>query len=159
MFSKADQGTGGKSTEPPRLSGAAGVPSILSSDLTITGDLIGAGDIQIDGTVIGDIKGRTLTLSQTAKVEGSLSATEVRLNGSFKGRISADNITLGKGAKVSGEIAQNSMTIELGADFEGSVRRLGAGKADVAGDSAAAPAGARRAAQEDAMADSAPATS
>lgn len=149
MFSKDDRGTGGTEPKLPSLSKAGSVPSLLSGDLTITGDLISAGDIQIDGTVIGDIKGHALTLSQTSQVEGMISAADVHLNGRFKGTVSADNVTLSKGAKVSGDLIQNTMTIEAGADFEGSVQRLQGGKA--AG-SRAAPAAteSRKSPKEDA---------
>ncbi len=156
MFSKADHDTEGKSSKTPSLTNVGSVPSILSSDLTITGDLIGAGDIQIDGTVTGDIRSCALTLSQSSQVEGTISAKDVRMDGRFKGQVSADNVTLSKSAKVSGEIAQNSMTIEAGAEFEGSVRRLGAAK--TAGTAAAsASAEPRMTAKEDAAPVSPPA--
>ncbi len=149
MFSKADHDAGGKSSKTPSLSNAGSVPSILSGDLTITGDLISAGDIQIDGIVTGDIKSHALTLSQTSPVEGTISAKDVHLNGCFKGQVSAENVTLSKSAKVSGDIAQNSMTIEAGAEFEGSVQRLKAG--ETAGEAAAsASAELRKTTKQDA---------
>ena len=149
MFSKADHDARSKGSKTPSLTKAGSVPSILSGDLTITGDLISAGDIQIDGTVAGVIKSRALTLSQTSQVEGTISAKDVHLNGCFKGQVSADNVTLSKSAKVSGDIAQNSMTIEAGAEFEGSVQRLKAGK--TAGEAAAsASAELRKTTKQDA---------
>ncbi len=47
------------SSEAPQ-GAAEGVPSIISSDLEIVGDLKSDGEIQIDGTVKGDIKGHML---------------------------------------------------------------------------------------------------
>ena len=89
MFSKG-KGTGGSSgsenvqasggdqhratsSERPRAS-IGGVPSIISADLTITGNLQSDGDIQIDGQVDGDVLSRSLTIGQGAKVNGTVRA-------------------------------------------------------------------------------------
>ena len=46
-------------------------PSIISSDLVVHGNLTATGDIQIDGTVDGDIRSR-VQLSSTCHVEGDI---------------------------------------------------------------------------------------
>ena len=52
--------------------GAAGsVPYIISPDLEIVGNLKSNGEIQIDGTVKGDIDVRLLTVGEQGKVDGS----------------------------------------------------------------------------------------
>jgi cytoskeletal protein CcmA (bactofilin family) len=51
--------TAGDSARPAPRSAA---PSIVSSDLKILGDLISAGDLQVDGIVEGDIQSRSLTV-------------------------------------------------------------------------------------------------
>ena len=45
--------------------------SVLSSDLTITGNLKTSGDIQIEGTVEGDIRIVDMPVYPTATTEGS----------------------------------------------------------------------------------------
>ena len=52
-------------------------PSLLSSDLTIIGDLNSTGEVQIDGTFTGDIKVDTLILGATANVVGEVFANSV----------------------------------------------------------------------------------
>jgi len=101
-----------------------GVPSIISPDLTITGDLKSNGDIQIDGTVEGDIDSRLLTIGQGAEVRGSVVAETVRISGKVEGQVKAKNVTLDKTAKVIGDITHESLTMEAGAQFEGRVSRI-----------------------------------
>src|SRR3546814_6313312 len=57
------------SSEPKRSTGQRGVPSIISADLRITGNLKSDGDIQVDGHVEGDIDSATLTVGEGAHVK------------------------------------------------------------------------------------------
>src|SRR3546814_1266085 len=57
------------SSEPKRSTAKAGVPSIISADLRITGNLKSDGDIQVDGHVEGDIDSATLTVGEGARSE------------------------------------------------------------------------------------------
>jgi cytoskeletal protein CcmA (bactofilin family) len=111
------------SSEYPR-GAAGGVPSIISSDLEIVGDLMSDGEIQIDGTVKGDIKGHRLTVGEQGKVDGSTVAETVRIFGTVNGRVQAKTVRLDKSAKVTADITHETLTIEAGAYFEGQVQSL-----------------------------------
>ncbi len=107
------------------LRGAAGgVPSIISSDLEIVGDLKSDGEIQIDGTVKGDIKGHMLTVGEQGKIDGSIVADTVRIFGTVNGRVQAKTVHLDKSAKVTADITHETLTIEADAYFEGKVHCL-----------------------------------
>ena len=83
--------------------GAAGsVPSIISPDLEIVGDLKSDGEIQIDGTVKGDIKGHMLTVGEQGKVDGSTVAETVRISGTVSGQVRAKTVRLDASARMSG---------------------------------------------------------
>ncbi len=111
------------SSEDPR-GAAGGVPSIISPDLEIVGDLMSDGEIQIDGTVKGDIKAHMLTVGEQGKVDGSTVAETVRIFGTVNGRVQAKTVRLGKSAKVTADITHKTLTIETGAYFEGKVQSL-----------------------------------
>ena len=98
------------------------VPSIISADLRITGNLESDGDIQIDGTVDGDIRSGRITVSETAVVKGALEAETVRIAGKVTGQIKARQVTLLKSAKVVADVMQESIAVEPGASFEGNCR-------------------------------------
>ncbi len=101
-----------------------GVPSIISPDLKIVGNLKSNGAIQIDGAIEGDIKAHMLTIGEQAKVEGALLADRVRIAGSVAGLVQAKTVHLDKSAKVTADITHETMTMEAGASFEGQVKRL-----------------------------------
>ena len=135
MFSKANkpsrasslseslpQGGAPVSVEGPR----PGVPSIISADLKIVGDLNSGGDLQIDGAVDGDITSRALTIGESAVVRGTLVAETVRIYGSVIGEVRANSVTLSKTARVEGDITHQSLTMEAGADLIGRLSRLDA---------------------------------
>ncbi|MEE8506798.1 MAG: polymer-forming cytoskeletal protein [Kiloniellales bacterium] len=107
------------------LKGAAsGVPSIISPDLEIVGNLKSNGEIQIDGMVKGDIDGYLLTVGEQGKVDGSTVGETVRIFGTVSGRVQAKTVRLAKSAKVTADITHESLAIEAGAKFEGRVQPL-----------------------------------
>ena len=61
--------------------------STLSSDLTITGNLKTTGDIQVEGTVEGDIRAHLLTVGEGATIKGEVIADDVVINGRIIGRV------------------------------------------------------------------------
>ena len=59
------------------------VTSILSSDLTVVGNLRTSGDIQVEGTVEGDIRAHLLTVGESATIRGETGAEDIVVNGNF----------------------------------------------------------------------------
>lgn len=124
MFSKASKtATATTTTEVKGLLKNA-VPSIISADMKIIGSVESGGDIQIDGIVEGDVTSRSVTVSEGATVKGSVSADAVKVAGTIKGGVNAKAVTLMRSAKVAGDILHQTISIETGADFEGSCKRM-----------------------------------
>ncbi|SMX31634.1 bactofilin family protein [Octadecabacter ascidiaceicola] len=107
--------------------------SQLSTDLHITGNLKTSGDIQIEGTVDGDIRAHLLTIGESATVNGECMADDVVVNGRIVGTVRGLKVRLTSTARVEGDIIHKTIAIESGAHFEGSVQRqddpLGSGGA------------------------------
>ncbi len=98
-------------------------PSLLSSDLFIKGNLTTNGDIQIEGGVEGNIKANLLTIGKEAKIKGELNTEELIVNGHVSGTIRSKKVTLTSSAKVEGDIIHQTIAIETGAHFEGSIEK------------------------------------
>ncbi len=98
-------------------------PSLLSSDLTIKGNVTTSGDIQIEGTIEGDVRATLLTVGETAMIRGEVVADDVVVNGRVVGRVRGLKVRLTASAKVEGDIVHKTIAIESGAHFEGSVQR------------------------------------
>ena len=124
MFSKGNKQTAATMTTEPKTVLKSGIPSIVSADMKIVGSVESAGDIQIDGVIEGDVSSRTLTVSDTATVRGSVAADTVRVAGTVKGGINAKSVTLTRTAKVEGDIVHQALAIESGASFEGQCKRM-----------------------------------
>ena len=140
MFSKGNKPTGTPPVPPPpqptvtNMSAPsiptgnkptpAGVPSIISADLKIIGNMQSSGDIQVDGQIEGDIQSRTLTVGESAHVKGSIRGETVRICGTVQGEVLAQSVIIAKTARVSGDVVHQSLAIEAGAFLEGNIRRM-----------------------------------
>lgn len=109
-------------TPTPAPKGKAAV-SILSSDLTVVGNLRTTGDIQVEGTVEGDIRAHLLTVGESATIRGEIVADDIVVNGRVIGRVRGLKVRLTSTARVEGDIIHKTIAIESGAHFEGSVQR------------------------------------
>jgi cytoskeletal protein CcmA (bactofilin family) len=103
---------------PSAPKGKAAV-SILSSDLTVVGNLRTTGDIQVEGTVEGDIRAHLLTVGESATIRGEIVADDIVVIGRVRGL----KVRLTSTARVEGDIIHKTIAIESGAHFEGSVQR------------------------------------
>ncbi len=114
----------------------------LSSDLHVQGNLKTTGDIQIEGTIEGDIRAHLLTVGEGATVKGEVIADDVVVNGRIVGRVRGLKVRLTSTARVEGDIIHKTIAIESGAHFEGSVQRQDDPLNSGSGKQAAAPASA-----------------
>ena len=107
--------------------------SILGSGLKLVGDLEATNDIRIDGVVLGNIScNKKIMVGETGKVTGDIHAQEVHVMGEVLGDIfSAGPATIGNAAKVKGAIISAKIQIDLGADVEGTITKIGANKEEL----------------------------
>jgi cytoskeletal protein CcmA (bactofilin family) len=119
MFSKSK-------TETPRTAKAEppAPPSLISSGLTIIGDLRCNGEIQVDGEVTGDIDCARLVIGEKARVRGEVLADQVIVRGEVQGRVRGGEVELAKSARVVGDILHRTLAMEAGAHLEGQVRKV-----------------------------------
>ena len=129
--SETDRKPEATSTTPPRTLGdfvpAAPRPkaaaSVLSADLTVTGNIKTTGDVQVEGVVEGDIRAHLLTVGESATIKGEIVADDVVVHGRVVGRVRGLKVRLTSTARVEGDIIHKTIAIESGAHFEGSVQR------------------------------------
>ncbi len=114
-------------------------PSLISADMRLIGDLVSQGEVQIDGTVEGDIRAKSLLVGESADIKGEILADQVRVHGRVDGQIKARSVHLAQTAHVAGDILHESLSIETGAFIEGNCKRMNERREPPA---AAAPGGA-----------------
>ncbi|WP_417318155.1 bactofilin family protein [Emcibacter sp.] len=96
-------------------------PSIIGSDVTVNGDITTLGEIQLDGTVDGDVRSESLTIGEHGAVNGTIMANNVIVKGSASGQIRGRNVRLEKTARVKGDIMHEALSVEAGAVVEGTL--------------------------------------
>lgn len=98
-------------------------PSVIGSDLTIVGNLVSKGEIQIDGSIQGDLHGSHVVIGEKAQITGGIVSDDVIVRGKVEGSIRGLRVTLQSSSRVEGDIYHQSLAIEQGAFFEGKSRR------------------------------------
>ena len=100
----------------------AGVPSIISADVVLRGNVNSSGEVQLDGALEGDIKASTLIVGEKATVKGEIICESVTVRGRVEGGIRAKQVQLAATAHILGDILHSSLSVESGAHFEGNCR-------------------------------------
>jgi cytoskeletal protein CcmA (bactofilin family) len=101
---------------------SAGVPSIISTDVVLRGNVESAGEVQLDGVLEGDIKASLLIIGERASVKGDVVCESVTVRGRVEGGIRAKSVALASTAHIMGDILHSSLSVESGAHFEGNCR-------------------------------------
>jgi cytoskeletal protein CcmA (bactofilin family) len=96
-----------------RKTDARSIPSIVSADAAVTGNISSDGDIQIEGRVTGDVACKRMTLGTAATVEGRIECDTVHVYGAVNGEIDAETVVVSATAKIAGDIHHESISVEM----------------------------------------------
>ncbi|MDX2074761.1 MAG: polymer-forming cytoskeletal protein [Alphaproteobacteria bacterium] len=99
------------------------IPSIITPDVHLLGNLVSEGAVDFSGTIDGNIRCETLTLRAQGTVKGEITANTVQIQGTVKGLIRAKNVHLHATCKVEGIIIHEQLSIEDGAFVDGKFKR------------------------------------
>ena len=97
--------------------------SVISSDITITGKINGAGHVRIAGRFEGDvhIEG-DLTVDAGAKLTGSVHANSVTIGGEIEGNIeTAASVEILSTGVLNGDLKAGTLTVASGSRMRGRV--------------------------------------
>ncbi len=100
------------------------MPTIIGADFRVKGDISCEGDIQLEGTVDGNVKSLRLTVGPSGAVHGDVNAESVRVQGKIVGTVRAKSVELAGTGHVTGDILHEALTVENGAFLNGHCRRL-----------------------------------
>jgi cytoskeletal protein CcmA (bactofilin family) len=99
------------------------IPSIVTREFNIIGNIISDGSIDFDGSIEGNIRCQTFILRENGNVKGEITADEVMVYGKLSGLIRARNVQLFSGSNIEGIVMHESITIEDGAFLDGKCKR------------------------------------
>jgi cytoskeletal protein CcmA (bactofilin family) len=121
MFSKPNKPSSASSSRPdaPDAPRKAIACSLIAENVSLEGDLVSEGDVQLDGAVRGDLKLNHLTVGETGQVDGLITAEAVEVRGRVAGAITAKTVRLYATARVDGDITHAQLAVDAGAHFAG----------------------------------------
>jgi cytoskeletal protein CcmA (bactofilin family) len=97
--------------------------SVIASDLTIEGKIIGSGHVRLAGRFKGDVQvDGNLTIDTGATLDGQVRAQTVVVGGELKGNIeNARRVELLEGGIITGDVKAGSLTVAAGSRMRGQV--------------------------------------
>lgn len=105
--------------EPARPAGRSTNLSTLSAGVKYEGNISGAGELQVDGSLKGDIRVVRVVIGEGGSVEGTVHADHLEVRGRVSGAIVAKQVKLFATSRVEGDITQEQLSVEQGAWFQG----------------------------------------
>ena len=105
--------------------------SVIGPNIVINGNIEAAEgtpetDLQIEGTVNGDIRCGTVILTDTSRIAGNVIADRVRVSGAVDGGINTGDLAVEATARVTGEVVYERLRIAAGGVVQGTMKWRGA---------------------------------
>jgi cytoskeletal protein CcmA (bactofilin family) len=98
------------------------MPSIIAEGFEIVGDLTAEAEIQVDGTVRGNLKANHVIIGRSGLVDGSIEAERATIDGTIFGDTNTKTAALEANARIKGAITvSGDMSMAVGARLEGNV--------------------------------------
>jgi cytoskeletal protein CcmA (bactofilin family) len=133
LFGRDDRSDNGKPSpaesngRPKNHPESGSATTVIAKTTHVKGEIKGAGEIRIEGTVKGTLDcSATVLVAQGGQVEGEIRAETSTIAGNVKGDVFASQkIELTPTAEVEGNITSPRILIREGASFEGQVFMTG----------------------------------
>lgn len=101
----------------------AAVPTVIAADLSIIGNLVSEGVIEIAGRIEGNINCDTLNIHSTAIIKGDVLAKKVKINGEINGVIKSKQVHIAEKGRVHGFVIYEKISIAEGAILFGQLKQ------------------------------------
>ena len=98
--------------------------SFIGNGLVINGEVKSNRSLIVEGEINGSIICPDITVCPSGSIEGDIVGENVVIEGHLNGNIEAQSISIVRQGVVRGDIASQLLSIEHGALFDGTVRKL-----------------------------------
>lgn len=121
----------------------ARIDTLIGKAARLQGDFEFAGGLHLDGQIFGNVTAvpgtaSSLSVSETARIEGAVEVATVMLNGIVRGDIYArERLIMGANARVEGNVSYGVIEMTLGAQIMGKLTQF---PAEAEAEAAAVPA-------------------
>lgn len=122
--------------ESPSAMARKPATTVIAGGIRFDGNIIAEGDVDIYGTVSGNIDAREsqIKIMTGGLVEGNITCRELVIDGCVIGQCRSETIEIDKNGNVTGTLAYRTLTIKKGGVFSGQAELLpAADKSNVVG--------------------------
>ncbi len=98
--------------------------SVIAAQTIISGSINSNGDLNIDGSVKGDVKCANLSIGSQGEIIGNITAEKATIRGFVQGNVTARTILLAGSGNIEGDLTHSVLIIEEGGTFEGRSKRI-----------------------------------
>lgn len=99
--------------------------AIIGADLVIYGDVRNALEVEVLGSILGNVDADSVTIHSSGKLAGALNATTAEVNGHLEGRIRVRGlIDIRESGVVRGDVRYGALALAPGGDLAASVRNM-----------------------------------
>lgn len=108
----------------------SGATTLISRDTRVVGDIIFSGNLDIEGTVEGNViadneEGAFLRIVENGCIKGDIRAPAVVVNGTVEGQVYAtQSLELAAKARVNGNVLYTLVEMAVGAEVNGSLKHI-----------------------------------
>lgn len=97
--------------------------AVIGGGIVITGDVACAGEMQIGGQVIGDVRCATLFIDEAGEVKGNVQAERLRLSGIIDGAVDVGDLAIEATGQALGTVTYERLKISAGGMVNGTLRQ------------------------------------
>ncbi len=106
-----------------KTDGSGQTVSVISDEITITGNINSTGDLIINGKVDGEITCDSLEIGPNGNVKGTVKAEFCLIAGNVEGKLAAKSINVSSSGNLNGRLSYGKLEIENGANVEIKLRK------------------------------------
>lgn len=123
----ASNTTASKITMPKDSKAKSNSTTLIAKDTQIVGDIQFAGNLEVEGKVVGNITSldknseASLRLLESGSIKGDIQISRASINGEIEGNVRADNVELAAKAKIQGNVHYQTLEMTKGAQVNGSL--------------------------------------
>jgi cytoskeletal protein CcmA (bactofilin family) len=98
--------------------------SVVAKNVVITGNIHTDGIFQLDGQLIGDFHGQSLTIGESGSIKGNIQVNSLQNNGRVDGSIWVKQANFTSCARINGDVNYCELNVESGCLVNGSYKNI-----------------------------------
>lgn len=100
------------------------IPSLISKNVIVTGDIKNSINIEIEGKIEGNIFADIVTLRENGEIKGNVKCKVFNIKGDFNGNVLAEKINISDTAIINGLLEYNFLSVDYGANINCELKRI-----------------------------------